>query len=66
MSKINKNSTKGESLVWFSSLGLSTGLIMTTGILFLIVLEGVMVFWPKDVVKVTMKTESQNNNKMPY
>jgi phosphate transport system permease protein len=66
MSKTNKSSTKGESLVWFSSLGLSTGLIMTTGILFLIVLEGVMVFWPKDVVKVTMKTESLDNNKISF
>lgn len=41
--------TPGEPLVWLTSVGLATGLIMIVGLLLLIGWNGIAVFWPKAV-----------------
>ena len=43
---------KGEIAVWFSSLGLSLGLLMIVALLGVIAYNGLSVFWPKRVVQV--------------
>jgi phosphate transport system permease protein len=60
--KSNKlNKPKGDSWVWFTSLGLSTGLLMVTAILIYILCQGLNAFWPKDVAQVQVKESSSIN-----
>jgi phosphate transport system permease protein len=47
--------TKGEPYVWICSMGLAVGLLMVAGLLWLILSNGIAVFWPADVAQVTLK-----------
>ncbi len=61
MKAIRKNSQvsgKGEIGVWFSSLGLSLGLLMIVALLGVIAYNGLSVFWPKRVVQVEFDPQS--------
>ena len=61
----NNKKNNGEPFVWLSSLGLAVGLMMIIGILSLIAIEGVSVFWPRDIVgiKLTKKSKSKIKGK---
>lgn len=48
----------GEAFVWFTSMGLTVGLIMVAYLLLIIVYNGVKVFWPARVVLVKLKEGS--------
>ena len=48
----------GEPYVWLCSLGLSIGLLMVCGLLAVIVVNGLKVFWPKQVVQVEISPGS--------
>jgi len=48
---------KGEIAVWFSSLGLSLGLVMIVALLGVIAYNGLSVFWPKEVVQLKFNTD---------
>ena len=48
----------GESFVWVTSLGLSLGLFMILFILGLIFYQGIRAFWPRNVVQITTKENS--------
>ena len=48
-------SSHGEPKIWLCALGLTIGLGMTALLLMLIVVRGLEVFWPKDVVQLTLK-----------
>lgn len=52
--------TKGEPYVWICSMGLSIGLLMVVGLLGLIIKQGVSVFWPADIVQITLKPGVNN------
>jgi phosphate transport system permease protein len=52
--------TKGEPYVWMCSMGLAVGLLMVVGLLGLVVKQGVSVFWPADIVQITLKTGVSN------
>ncbi|MDD7985518.1 phosphate ABC transporter permease PstA [Lentisphaera marina] len=54
---MNKQTTVGESRVWITALGLALGLAMTIIILGLITFYGMRVFWPKNVVTVSVPQE---------
>ena len=56
---LSKKKNKGESLVWLSSLGLTVGLLMIIGILTLITIEGVSIFWPKNIYSIKLKETSK-------
>ncbi len=45
----------GEAQVWLTAMGLSIGLIMVVGLLAIILINGIEVFWPKRIVELTMK-----------
>ncbi|MCB1214565.1 MAG: phosphate ABC transporter permease PstA [Deltaproteobacteria bacterium] len=45
----------GEAYVWLSSLGLSLGILMVLGLLSLIVVRGLEVFWPKPVALLALQ-----------
>lgn len=45
----------GEPLVWLTAMGLSIGLVMVLALLWIIVVNGVEVFWPKRIVELTVK-----------
>ena len=47
-------STRGEPKIWLCALGLTVGLTMTALLLVLVIVRGVEVFWPKDVVQLTL------------
>ena len=49
---------KGESWVWFTSLGLIVGLVMVVGLLSLVLLNGFSVFWAPQVPTVQLKDNS--------
>jgi phosphate transport system permease protein len=49
---------RGETLVWLCSAGLALGVLMVIFLLGLIIWEGLNVFWPKQVVEVTLKEDS--------
>jgi phosphate transport system permease protein len=49
----------GEPQVWLTSLGLSVGLLMVVALLFVIVLNGMQVFWPKRLVTLTVKEQDK-------
>ncbi|MGB8169171.1 MAG: hypothetical protein WCF18_16865, partial [Chthoniobacteraceae bacterium] len=48
----------GEAKVWLTSVGLTLGLLMVAGLLWIIVYNGVRVFWPRRVVQMELKSES--------
>ncbi len=48
----------GEPKVWLTSVGLTLGLLMVAGLLWIIFYNGVRVFWPRRVVQMTIKAES--------
>lgn len=54
----DKYPPKGEPLVWFSSLGLTVGLVMVLGLLIIIAINGFSVFWPKRLALATLVPES--------
>lgn len=58
MLKKNPNKPKGDHWVWFTSLGLTTGLVMVIGIMSFIIWQGVAAFWPGEIVQVKLKEES--------
>jgi phosphate transport system permease protein len=58
-SKLHSDRPKGESLVWLCSAGLALGVLMVVSLLGLIFWEGITVFWPKSVVQITLKENSQ-------
>ena len=52
--------TKGEQYVWMTSMGLAIGLLMVVCLLWLIVSQGVAVFWPADVPQITLRAGVKN------
>ena len=48
----------GEAFVWFTSMGLTIGLIMVAYLLLIIISHGVRVFWPDQVVQIKLKEGS--------
>lgn len=48
----------GEPMVWFSGMGLALGLIMVAGLLGVILVNGLEVFWPRNVVQVELREGS--------
>lgn len=54
-------SVKGKIAVWFSSAGLSLGLVMIVALLGVIAYNGLSVFWPKRVVQVEFKPQSASD-----
>ncbi|GHB91201.1 phosphate ABC transporter permease PstA [Cerasicoccus arenae] len=48
----------GEMYVWLCAMGLAAGIIMVIGLLWVIVANGVQVFWPRPVYEVTLKDGS--------
>jgi len=48
------NSQLGESKVWLTALGLTLGIIMVTGLLLLILFQGLAVFWPRPIEQFTI------------
>lgn len=53
--KFSKDRPIGESFVWFTSMGLAIGLIMVVFLLFLIVSNGIKVFWPDETAVIKLK-----------
>lgn len=49
---------KGEIHVWLTAAGLALGTLMVVGLLGLVLVEGVKVFWPDPVVEVTLEPDS--------
>ncbi|MFA6957937.1 MAG: phosphate ABC transporter permease PstA [Thermoanaerobaculia bacterium] len=45
---------RGEPFVWGTGAGLAVGVLMILGLLALVLYNGVLTFWPKRVVKITM------------
>ncbi len=41
-------------MVWFTGMGLTVGLLMVFFLLWLILSQGISVFWPRDVVQITL------------
>ncbi len=57
----------GEAFVWFTSMGLTVGLVMVAYLLLIIVTNGVKVFWPDEVVLLELKKGSSAAlNDSPY
>ncbi len=51
--------TSGEPYVWICSMGLAIGLLMVVYLLWLIVSQGIAVFWPDAVAQVSLKPASE-------
>ena len=51
-------SSKGELKVWLTATGLNVGLFMVAGLLALIAWNGLSVFWPRQVVQLTLAPAS--------
>lgn len=49
----------GEIFIWFTGMGLGLSLIMITGLLFLIVVNGKDYFWASEIVQITRTDESK-------
>jgi len=45
----------GEMYVWLTAMGLAAGIIMVIGLLWIIIANGVEVFWPRTVYEVKLK-----------
>jgi phosphate transport system permease protein len=56
--KSSPDRPKGEALVWLCSAGLALGVLMVVSLLGLIFREGITVFWPKQVVEITLREGS--------
>src|SRR6476469_7507646 len=52
--------TKGEPFVWMCSMGLALGLLMVAALLGLIVWQGISVFWPREVLRFTLRPGVSN------
>ncbi len=64
---LSKDRPIGESFVWFTSMGLAIGLIMVVFLLFLIISNGVKVFWPDRTAVIKLKEGSGDLiNNSPY
>ena len=50
---------KGESLVWFTGLGLSVGVILIAALLFVIAKNGLEVFWPDAIREIRLVEGSE-------
>ncbi len=48
----------GESQVWLTAMGLALGVLMTLGLLGLIFVKGLEVFWPHPIAQITLKQDS--------
>lgn len=57
-SKPAKVLPRGESLVWFTGLGLGLGILLIVGLLGVIVKNGLSVFWPDAIYTVELKEGS--------
>jgi phosphate transport system permease protein len=55
----SKDRPIGESFVWFTSMGLAIGLIMVVFLLFLIISNGIKVFWPGKTAAIKLKEGSE-------
>jgi len=51
---MNRRQT-GEPQVWLTAMGLSVGLVMVIALLGIILVYGIEVFWPKNIVELTVK-----------
>ncbi len=49
---------QAETAVWLSAAGLAVGLFMIAGLLLLVAVKGLAVFWPREVWLVTMRAEA--------
>ena len=62
MSQATKNKPsdrpRGEVFVWLCSAGLTLAVLMVVGLLGLIFWQGITVFWPKQVVSITLSEDS--------
>ncbi|MGE9289669.1 MAG: phosphate ABC transporter permease PstA, partial [Puniceicoccales bacterium] len=52
---VKEHRPKGENLVWFTGMGLALGLLMVIALLAVIFVNGITVFWPKNIVEVQLK-----------
>jgi phosphate transport system permease protein len=52
---VKVHAAPGEPFVWLTSMGLGIGLLMVAGLLAVIVMNGIPVFWPGRVVVVKLK-----------
>lgn len=50
-------SARAEPVVWLSAAGLAVGLFMIAGLLLLVAVKGLTVFWPRDVWQVSVRLE---------
>ncbi len=57
---VSHNRNKGETLVWLSASGLGLALLMVLFLLGLILVEGVQVFWPRDLVLLELQPETDS------
>jgi phosphate transport system permease protein len=48
---------RAESAVWLSAAGLAVGLFMIAGLLVLVAVKGLAVFWPRDVWLVSVRAD---------
>ncbi|HTF56274.1 MAG TPA: phosphate ABC transporter permease PstA [Planctomycetota bacterium] len=48
-------SRRGEPYIWITGGALAVSLVMTLGLILLILVNGMGVFWPSEMVKVTLK-----------
>jgi phosphate transport system permease protein len=56
--KLGDTRPAGETGVWLTSMGLTLGLFMVVALIALIVSNGLGVFWPKPVMRLTLHPES--------
>ena len=54
----SKDRPIGESFVWFTSMGLTIGLIMVVFLLLMISANGIKVFWPDETAVIKLKEGS--------
>ncbi len=53
-----RSTPAGEVFIWLNAMGLAVGLIMISGILLLVVYQGIISFWPKDVLELHVEPSS--------
>ena len=56
------SSLAGEGRIWLCGLGLSLGILMTLALVLLVLVEGLVVFWPREVVRLTLAPKSAGEN----
>jgi phosphate transport system permease protein len=63
MTKDKKPKNKdGETWVWLTAMGLTAGILMVSGVLGLILVRGLSVFWPKQVTQLEYKTDDSSES----